>query len=170
MGIKRLVFGSPKNRDRSGLDDKQVLKIATDFFRRLGDFAHSVNVQICLEPNPTCYGANFMTTTNETAFVVQNINHENIKLQIDTGAIEINIEDINSLLKKYHSFVGHIHVSEPNLLPVGDLKTNHSVFSSAIRQHLPNQIVTIEMLVGKNESALTAVERAIKFVVQNYRN
>jgi hypothetical protein len=32
-----ILFGSPKNRDRQGLNDDLTLEIATDFFRRLGD-------------------------------------------------------------------------------------------------------------------------------------
>ncbi|MGC8000720.1 sugar phosphate isomerase/epimerase, partial [Salmonella enterica] len=37
LGARALTFGSPKNRDRSGLDDEAVRRVATDFFRRLGD-------------------------------------------------------------------------------------------------------------------------------------
>jgi sugar phosphate isomerase/epimerase len=39
LGATRLVFGSPKNRDRNALNDKQVIEIAIPFFRRLGDVA-----------------------------------------------------------------------------------------------------------------------------------
>ena len=35
-GATRLVFGSPKNRDRSSLDDSQTEDIALNFFFRLG--------------------------------------------------------------------------------------------------------------------------------------
>ena len=33
LGGSRLVFGSPKNRDRTGLNDEQVTAIALPFFR-----------------------------------------------------------------------------------------------------------------------------------------
>ena len=32
LGATRLVFGSPKNRDRTGLTDKAALEIAVPFF------------------------------------------------------------------------------------------------------------------------------------------
>lgn len=79
LGATRIVFGSPRNRDRSGLTDQQALESAVVFFRQLGDIALDCNVTICLEPNPTCYGANFMTTSAETARVVRAINHPAIR-------------------------------------------------------------------------------------------
>ena len=90
LGSTRLVFGSPKNRDRSGLNDSQALEQAVSFFRRLGNAAQEHGVIICLEPNPTQYGANFMTTSDETAFVVAAVDHEAIRMQFDTGALTIH--------------------------------------------------------------------------------
>lgn len=55
LGATRLVFGSPKNRDRSGLSDAQALEQAVSFFRRLGNTAqeHGVIVwQPGAQPNP----------------------------------------------------------------------------------------------------------------------
>ncbi|KTT38925.1 xylose isomerase, partial [Pseudomonas oryzihabitans] len=60
LGATRLVFGSPRNRDRSGLSDDQALAQAREFFLRLGDVAAAHGVLICLEPNPPRYGANFI--------------------------------------------------------------------------------------------------------------
>jgi len=48
LGATRLVFGSPKNRDRSGLTDEETIQIAVEFFRSLGDIAASFGVIICL--------------------------------------------------------------------------------------------------------------------------
>ena len=94
----RVVFGSPKNRDRSGLSDREAIDVAVSFFRRLGEIAESCGVVICLEPNPPCYGANFMTTSAKTAQVVELVTHPAIKMQFDTGALTINDEDAASVL------------------------------------------------------------------------
>ncbi|UUZ47156.1 sugar phosphate isomerase/epimerase [Massilia sp. B-10] len=93
LGATRIVFGSPKNRDRGGLSDEQALQAALPFFARLGEIAHRCGVTVCLEPNPTCYGANFMTTTADTASVVGQLGHPAIRMQLDTGALTINGED-----------------------------------------------------------------------------
>jgi D-psicose/D-tagatose/L-ribulose 3-epimerase len=169
IAATRLVFGSPKNRDRSGLDDKQVIDIAIPFFRRLGDIAQSFGVIICLEPNPACYGANFMTNSTETAQIVELIGHEAIKMQLDIGALAINDEDVEAVLVAHARLIGHVHASEPELLPLGDGGAPHNVASAALRHYLPDHIVSIEMVATRNEPHLVSIERALKVAVNNYR-
>lgn len=170
LGATRLVFGSPKNRDRNGLSDEQVMEIAIPFFRRLGDIAQSHGVMICLEPNPPCYGSNFMTTSAETAEVVRQVAHPSIRMQLDTGALTINGEEPSALLQYCALLIGHVHASEPDLLPLGDGGTDHSKVASCLMQQLPEQIVSIEMLATKNESHLVSVERALAVAIRHYRN
>lgn len=170
LGATRLVFGSPKNRDRSGLDDEQTLTAAVAFFRQLGDIAQANGVIVCLEPNPTCYGANFMTTSAETASVVRAVNHPAIRMQLDTGALAINDEDPQQVLADCAALIGHIHASEPDLVPLGDGKTAHPAMAAAIEQHLPQHLVAIEMVATKDEAHLAAIERALTVVAAAYRD
>ncbi|EOU7302151.1 TPA: sugar phosphate isomerase/epimerase [Citrobacter freundii] len=170
LGIPTLVFGSPKNRDRQGLNDDVTLEIATTFFHRLGNIAQQEGVIFCLEPNPSCYGANFMINSAETAFVVRQVNHPAIKMQLDTGAITINQENIHDILQRDADIIGHIHLSEPNLVPLGRGSANHVGISNALNSVLPHLIATIEMLETKSESSLVAIEEALNFVTRNYRH
>ncbi len=170
LGSKRLVFGSPKNRDRTGLSDQQAMDVAVPFFRRLGDVAQSYEVVICLEPTPTCYGANFMTTSGETAQMVRQISHPAVWMQLDTGALTINDEDPIIILEDCAPLIGHVHASEPDLLPLGDGGTDHSKVVAALKQHLPNHVVSIEMLATKNEPHEVSIERALNVAIQYYRN
>jgi D-psicose/D-tagatose/L-ribulose 3-epimerase len=170
LGAQCLVFGSPKNRDRTELNDLEAMDVAVSFFRRLGDIAQSYGVLVCLEPNPTCYGANFMTTSAETAQVVRQVAHPAIRMQLDTGAITINGEDPAAVLQDCRSLIGHIHASEPNLLPLGDGGTEHAKVVDTLNQYLPNYLVTIEMLATQNEPHLVAIERALTVAIQYYRN
>lgn len=170
LGAKRLVFGSPKNRDRTGFSDQQAIDVAVSFFRRLGNIAQSYGVVICLEPNPTCYGTNFMTTSAETARVVAQVDHPAIRMQLDTGALTINGEEPSTILQDWAPFIGHIHASEPDLLPLGDGGTDLGKMAAAMKWHLPNHVVSIEMLATKNEPHDIAIERALKVAVQHYRN
>lgn len=168
LGATRLVFGSPKNRDRSLLSDTAARGTAISFFRDLGKIAERHGVVICLEPNPTCYGANFMTTTPETAAIVQEVSHPSIRMQLDTGAITINNEDFELVIAKYSSLFGHIHASEPHLVTLGEGIANHSAASSAIRKWLPECLVSIEMLPPKIGTSLLAVEHALALAVSYY--
>lgn len=169
LGATRVVFGSPKNRDRNGLNDEQVMDIAIPFFRRLGDIAQSYGVVICLEPNPSCYGANFMTTSAETAEVVRQVANQGIRMQLDTGALAINGEDPASVLQNSAMLIGHIHASEPDLVQLGDGGVDHASVAACLQQRLPEHIVSIEMLATKNESHLVSIERALGVAILHYR-
>lgn len=170
LGAKRVVFGSPKNRDRTGLSDEQAMDVAISFFRRLGDIAQFYGVVICLEPNPPCYGANFMTTTRETAEVVQQVNHAAVRMQLDTGALTICEEDPFSVLQDFAHLIGHVHASELELLPLGDGGTDHAKMAAALKLRLPDYVVSIEMLATKNEPHEVSIERALNVAIHYYRN
>lgn len=169
LGATRLVFGSPRNRNLNGLLESQAIEIAIPFFRQLGSIAQSFGVVICIEPNPSCYGADFMTTSMETAKIVREVAHAGIRMQLDTGAIIINEEDVHEVLQNCASLIEHIHVSEPNLVPLGEGRTNHAKMAEALRQQLPNKIVSIEMLATKDESHLLSLERALVLASRYYR-
>jgi len=168
LGARRLVFGSPKNRDRTGLTDNEAQLRAVDFFRRIGDIASAAGVEVCLEPNPERYGANFMTTSLETADVVRAINHPAIRMQLDTGAMTINEEDPEEVVQQCADLIGHIHASEPDLVPLGDGGARHDAFANVISMYLPRSTVSIEMVATREESHLGSMERAIRVARAHY--
>lgn len=169
LGARRLVFGSPRNRDRSGLDDGTARAAGVTFFRELGRRAADHGVVVTLEPNPTMYGANFMTTSWETAEVVREVDHSAIQMQLDTGACAVNDEDVEQVVGECADIIGHVHLSEPRLVPVGDGLTDHGRAASTIAKHLPDRVACIEMLMSTDEAPTAAVERAVRFVVRRYR-
>jgi len=169
LGARFLVFGSPKNRDRSGLSDSEAASIAIPFFRSFGDIAGEYGTIICLEPNPICYGANYMTTSAETARVVREVDHPFIRMQFDTGAITISEEEPSSALEQYADIIGHVHASEPNLVPLGDGATDHRAMCRALHKHLPDHVVCVEMLGVKTEPNPVSIERALDVAVACYR-
>jgi D-psicose/D-tagatose/L-ribulose 3-epimerase len=169
LGAVRLSFGSPKNRDRSGWSDSEALEHAVNFFRRLGCLAQQCGVIICLEPNPTHYGANFMTTSEEAANVVEAIDNVAIQMQFDTGALTINRENPEAVLTRSSRLIGHVHASEPDLVPLGDGVTDHQLMHKMLLKHLPESVVSIEMAATKDESHLISIERSLSYAVGKYR-
>ena len=169
LGATKLVFGSPKNRDRSALSNAETRRVAVAFFRRLGELASQQGVIFCLEPNPPCYGSNFMINSAETASIVTEVAHPAIRMQLDTGAVTINKEDSAQVIKDCAALIGHVHASEPDLVTLGDGGTDHSKVAAQLRKHLPEQVVSIEMLPAKNEPNLAAIERALRVAIQHYR-
>lgn len=170
LGATRLVFGSPKNRDRSGVTDDRVLPVAVEFFRRLGDVAASRGVTVCLEPNPVRYGANFMTDSAGAARVVRAIDHPAIRLQVDTGALRINGEDPVAVIGAQSDIVGHVHASEPGLVPLGDGDADHRAAAGALKALLPDHVVAIEMVATTAEPHLLSIERALRAAILHYRS
>lgn len=170
LGIKPIVFGSPRNRDRQSLNDDEARSIAYEFFLQLGDIALKENVVICLEPNPACYGSNFMTSSYETIEMVKLLDHPAIKMQLDTGAVAINKESITQVIQGNQDVIGHIHLSEPNLAPLGRSDVIHTEISAKLNHLLPQRIATIEMLTPQGESPLVTIDDALTFVTQHYRD
>lgn len=169
VGATRLVFGSPKNRDRGELGEEAAALVALPFFRRLGDIAAGHGVTVCLEPNPERYGANFMTTTAATARMVEAVDHPAIRMQFDSGALAINGEDPAAELARCAHLVGHVHASEPDLVPLGDGGTDHARMHAALAARLPDHIVTVEMVATRSEDPLQAAARALDVARVRYR-
>lgn len=168
LGARRLVFGSPTNRDRSGLDDAQVEAAASGFLRALGEIAAAHEVMICLEPNPTAYGANFMTTSAETAAVVRRVAHPSVRMQLDLGAVSMNGEDLEQVVHDHVPLIGHVHISEPHLRPLQD-RDLHARYGAVLREcFAADAVATIEMRRDAADS-LGAVERALQIATECYR-
>lgn len=162
LGAKRLVFGSPKNRDRSGLSDKEAEDIALRFFSRLGDIARCHGVVITLEPNPVCYGTNWITTTKEAYAFVKELGNPGIAMQLDTGTVITNSEDRDTIASVKDA-AGHVHLSEPKLLPLCLAPLGHNDVFRAAAGIAPGT-VTIEMLTKGQGSTEELVERSVRKV------
>ena len=194
LDARYLVFGSPKNRDCSVVEEDKRESIALDFFYRLGETAKHYNVIICLEPNPTLYGANFLTTTKDTYDFVFKLNHPYIRMQLDTGTMLVNCENA-TIVNQVQSMIGHVHLSQKHLTVLGDscedvsaakinttdqvssnnspklscIVEDHKRLAIALNQ-TETKIYTIEMLTNKENSSLQAIDRAISFARNVYLN
>ncbi|MFZ5756984.1 MAG: sugar phosphate isomerase/epimerase family protein [Pseudomonadota bacterium] len=168
LGARRLVFGSPRNRDRSGLGDEAAMGMARDFFRRLGDIAANHGVVVCLEPNPPRYGANFMVDAASTAAVVREVAHPAIRMQFDLGAVVDNREDLLAIVREYGGLTGHIHLSEPGLVPLGDAGTQHDLIAPVLRGGFPDRLACIEMVATTAEPHVQAIARALDVACRYY--
>lgn len=166
LGAGRLVFGSPRNRDRGDLSVEAANQIGAAFFHQAGDLAQAAGVVLCLEPNPEHYGANFMTTTESTAEVVTLTGHPHIQMQLDTGAVFMNGEEPTHLLPRYAPIIGHIHLSEPNLAELGSMTSHHDPLAALIGKHLRSRPLAIEMLPPND--GIAGIERALVFALEQY--
>ena len=138
INCKNLVFGCPKNRmlESSSRHDDAFM-----FFNAIGRLASAKGCVIALEPNPTIYGTNFLNTTAETVKFLSELDNPGIKLNLDMGAIIYNGEDLGTI-KGNIDWVNHIHISEPNLVPI---KRRLELHSEIMSMFSDDQIFSIEM-------------------------
>ncbi|WP_297527235.1 sugar phosphate isomerase/epimerase family protein [Thiohalobacter sp.] len=160
LGALRLTFGSPKNRDRSGLSDDAALDIAAEAFLGMAEDARSYGVTLCLEPNPVLYGCNFLTNTREVAEFVRLLDHPALRLQLDIGAMCMNNES-PSLIEEVIDLVGHIHISEPHLRVLSSRSSFHQAVFSVLEYLGWGDFVTIEMLSSESATELSDVSNAL---------
>jgi len=166
VGIKRIVFGCPKNRAVISKNTKESDAIASQFFTDLAKQLQNSEVVLCIEPVPEIYKSKFLTNTRQTIDFVEKLNNECIKINFDLGSAIINNEDIENLFKTSAHLFGHVHISEPYLKPVPTSKEFHIKTAATIRNSAYQGHVAIEMLPEKSAN----VEGIIESLVNIYQN
>jgi D-psicose/D-tagatose/L-ribulose 3-epimerase len=169
LGARALVFGSPRNRDRSALDDAAAQEIAVDVFRRAGDAVAGHGLQLCLEPNPARYGCNFMTDVSATAHIVRAVAHPSVRLNFDVGAVLVNGEAPAAALAAAQGLIGHVHLSEPDLLPLGESGADHAIMAGALRR-ADVAAAAIEVLPAAGRDLRQWLPACLAFATRTYRS
>lgn len=167
LGARVLVFGSPKNRKRGELAAPDAVKIAAPFFREIGDFAATKGICFCIEPNPTVYACDFVTTSEQGAALVKEVGSEGFGLHLDLGGMFLAEEPIEEQLRKLAPAIRHFHVSAVNLAHV-DPDNSPIPYSSAIKMLKESGYtgtLSIEM-VGKAPNNLPEVESSLTKVLK----
>lgn len=154
LQCKNLVFGCPGNRNINSEDD---LKIAEEFFEKLGELAKHENTVLALEANPPIYNTNFLNTTTETYEMVKRIQSSGIKVNYDFGTVLQNKEDISELRQMLPE-INHIHISEPHLAEI-NYSVLHEEMIKLLKEQEYDRYVSIEM---KNLKDVEKVKSIVK--------
>ncbi|BDR56489.1 sugar phosphate isomerase/epimerase family protein [Xylocopilactobacillus apis] len=162
LGIKNLVFGSPKNRL---LPDNYSEDKIINIFKELGDYALENQTIFAVEANPSIYGGNFILTTKEAIDLIKKVNSQGLKLNLDLGTVIENNEDLSDILSNDLNLINHIHLSEPSLKKV----LIHENLYSVLSQHLKDYsgFLSIEM---KNLNDLNATKEIILEIKEYFSN
>jgi len=145
LGATALVFGSPRNRRRGGLDPAAAEGIAVPFFRAIGRRAADHGVWLCLEANPPDYGCDFLTTTAEMVRFVAAVDTDGLGVHLDSGGMKLAGEDPATAIAAAGPRWRHVHASEPHLVPLGDGGVDHAAFAHALAGSGYRGWVSVEM-------------------------
>lgn len=166
LGAGACVFGSPTLRDPGTRSTDQALAIAEEFLSSVAlDFAVQ-GVELCFEANPSIYQCRFVTRTQEAFDLVDRMNVPGIAMKLDTGTMFINGEE-PSIIRQVERRIGHFHVSEPNLVPIGETGIDHTPIAEALNGSTYAQWISIEM--KEVDDWCRAVRRAYRLVHSQYR-
>lgn len=156
-----IVFGCPKNK---GVIDADSYSVAVDFFRVLGQYAAKRHTIVAIEPNPAMYGTNFINYTKEAVELAKEVGSDGIKVNADLGTIIVNSEDVEEISKNI-KYINHIHISEPELMPVRE-RSEHRQLASFLRQEEYNGFISIEMRGPNN---IYDIEKVMQYIAEVFK-
>jgi hypothetical protein len=165
-----LVFGCPKNRKVISDDEIQNKTDFICFFKELGNYCQRNNrVTICIEPNSTVYGCNFLTTISDVARVVKQIDCDNIKMMVDLGNAIMESDNL-FLINDFYDIVYNVEVSEPNLKPFICNSYEHQSFKQILDSINYDKNINLEMICNKEnaEEELEALTKSLENFINVY--
>jgi sugar phosphate isomerase/epimerase len=168
LGAGALVFGAPKNRRIEQTPPKIARDIAIDFFGQLGEVAEAAGTTVVLEANPPQYGADFVVRAAEAIDLVRAVNHPGFRLHLDTACMHLAGDAIRQTLDDGFAYLGHFHVSEPNLgLPGSSSRVDHAAFARELTYCGYDGVVSLEMREPADFS-IDAVASAMRWLTDRY--
>lgn len=168
LGVQDIIFGSPVNRDKGDLEDKNALEIAQEFFYTIGEIAQAHNIFFCIEPIPQEYGTNFINDSTEGIALVKKVNHPYFRLHLDSAALTIANEDYKKAINNSFPYLRHLHISERNLSPIGSTDVDHATIAELLKNGQFKHWLSVEMRRKENESNIQVVEETLKYITTIY--
>lgn len=163
LDCKNLVFGNPKAR--SIKKEAYYKDDAFDFFKELSEYAELNHTTLSLEANPSPYGTNFMTSTQEVLSFVKMVNCSGFKVNLDIGAMIMNNEDLD-LIANNIEWINHVHISEPFLEPIKKRNLHIELFN-LLKSADYNKFISIEMKKCDNLDTIKSILNYIKIITQS---
>lgn len=149
-----LVFGCPRNRNVPEGVDSQV---AISFFKEIGGYAAKQGTVIGMEANPPIYNTNYVNDTVSALELIEQVDSQGFKLNLDVGTMICNDEDVKCL-KGRVDVINHVHISEPGLKPIENRQL-HKELRKVLSEENYSGYVSIEM--GKGCSVEEIEEKMI---------
>ncbi len=158
-----MVFGSPKQRDIAPSSNyKETWNYLKDAFLKILPLAVERNVVIALEPLARSE-TNFINTAGEAIKMITELNHPNLRLNLDVKAMSDEKEPIQEIITSARDCLVHFHANDPNLLGPGFGETDYQPIVEALEKIGYNGYISVEVFDFSPGAEIIA-ERSIRYL------
>lgn len=165
LGASACVYGAPRSRDPGSLTPQAAWDEAVATLRRVAPLFAEAGASLAFEPNAARYACRFVTGTDEAIRLVREVDRRGVALQIDTGTVFLEDGD-PAVLPRAAPWAAHLHVSEPDLAPLGTSGVDHAPLGAALAHSGYAGWVSIEMRATPEWRE--NVSRAVALVRRHY--
>ena len=166
MKASKMVFGSPKNRQKETMPAQEAENIAVTFFDELGSIAPKNHTYFCLEPNPAEYDCDYITNVSQGQ-MVRKVNNPGFGLHLDTGN-DLAGDPIKQSREQAAPLLQHFHASSPYLALVEKGDIDHEQAAKALKDIGYAGFISIEMRPDEKGRNVERVKQAVNYIKTAY--
>ena len=156
LGGSRMVLGSPKQRDvLPGQTFRDTWARTQAVLESLVGPAAERHVDLCLEPL-SYQATNFLRTTYEARYLIEQIGHPNLKLHLDVKAMASEGRPIADVICEHLDLAGHFHANDPNRRGPGWGEEDFVPILRALKEGAYNGYVSVEVFDFKPDPVTIA--------------
>lgn len=167
LGAKRLVYGAPKTRLRGELGEEDAYDLAAKRLLPLAKIMADHGVTLVMEAVSPIFGGDFIHTTHEAAKLVRMVDHDGLRLHIDTAAMIDAEENPKELVELHGDMLAHLHYSVPGLGPITPLGSIGEELDAALAKQSYKGWVSIEIM--PQDDALPQITPCIKLAKETFQ-
>lgn len=167
LEVTTAVFGAPAHRNRNGLDVDEANDLGAARLVSLGRRLEGSGLALGMEPIPPAYRGDFLTTYAEAAAMVRRVDHQAIRLHLDTGCVLLGGDDIARAIEECADLLVHFQAAEPNLGGFDAPIAKHAEAAQKLAAVGYGGWVAIEMLEDSPDPAAGA-EKAVSYAADLY--
>ncbi|MGQ9607759.1 MAG: sugar phosphate isomerase/epimerase family protein [bacterium] len=161
IGGKIIVFGSPQNRNVvKPFTPEQTWNAAKETFAECCPHAAERDVIICIEPLAS-YMTDYINLPEEALKLVEEINHPNFKMILDTYSMNYEKVDMERAIENNAKYLAHFHINDDNKKWPGSGSIDYTPVAKALRKIGYNGYVSVEVF-DFNPDPRTIASQSIK--------
>ena len=134
LGGTIMVWGSPQQRSlEDGWDYGESVERAVEILQPAAEHCAAHGITIAMEPLASTE-TNFLNTAEETAALLDIVDHPNLQLHLDVKAMSSEKKGLGDLVRDNASRIAHYHANDPNLLGPGMGEVDHAPAALALQE------------------------------------